>query len=177
MRDGKQKGFVLLEAAVSLPMLVLLLTAAGTMVLWSIKNYFLVMADAELQQEVGIAFQRVVEHALEAERIVPNHSEEKGYDICKREFALPPSNWDNKPLRRTFWLHNMEGTRKLVDGIDASAPMTGDSAMAEASIQDFSCQAEPGHEGLYVIRLQGVSERTGHVYTLQTAVYLPPDRK
>ena len=38
MRDGKQKGFVLLEAAVSLPMLVLLLTAAGTMVLWSIKN-------------------------------------------------------------------------------------------------------------------------------------------
>ena len=173
-KDNRQKGFLVLEAAVSLPMLALLLTAAGTMVLWSIKYYFVVMADAELHQEVQIAFERVVEDALESKVIEPNCSYDYGYDLCKRNYVLKPVK--AQEIRKLYWINLVEDTRKLVEGTDASAPMTGDSAMAEVSIRDFSCQEVVGHKGLYIIKLSGQSQRTGHVYTLETAVYLPPGK-
>ncbi|SFT52409.1 hypothetical protein SAMN02910356_00891 [Selenomonas sp. GACV-9] len=175
MRKDRQKGFVVLEAAVSLPMLALLLTAAGAMVLWSIKYYFVVMADAELHQEVQIAFERVVEDALESKAIEPNCTFDYGYDFCKRSYVLTPV--EAQEIRKVYWINLVEDTCKLVEGSDASAPMTGDSAMAEVTIRDFSCQEVSGHKGLYIIKLSGQSQRTGHVYTLETAVYLSLGRE
>lgn len=175
MRAGNQcqRGFVLLEAVISVPMIVMLLASLGTAALWGMHHYLSIMADAELQQEVQFAFERVVEDMLEAREIRPLPGDKQGYEIIK---TLPAdAAGKEQEVHLVYWLNTIQGTHKLVCE-DASAPMTGDHSLAAVTITEFSCTPEAGAAGLYVIRLTGKSEVTEHVYTLQTAVYLPMDQ-
>ena len=171
MRAGNQcqRGFVLLEAVVSVPMIVMLLVSLGTAALWGMHHYLSIMADAELQQEVQFAFERVVEDLLEAREIRPL-SWGNGYEIVK---TLPAdAAGKEQEVRLTYRLNTIQGTHKLVCE-DAAAPMTGDNSLGAVTITEFSCT--PESSGFYFFRLTGKSEVTEHVYSLQTAVYLPQD--
>ena len=171
-RIDRQRGFALLETVVSIPLLVMLLMALGATALWGMQHYLSILADAELQQEVQLAFERVVEDMLEAKEIRPLPGWQEGYAIYK---TMPAENGGaEKTVWMTYKLNTIEGTHKLVCE-DAAAPMTGDHSLARVTITEFTCEPDAGAAGLYRIRLTGKSEVTEHVYSLHTAVYLPPD--
>lgn len=172
-REGTQKGFILLEMVISVPMMLILLVSLGMVVFWGLHNYLYFLADVELQQEVQISFQRVVDDMMEAREIRPLSGYREGYTLTKK---LPAGieNSSEKPVRMIYEIHTIQGTHKLVCG-DVSAPMTGNHSLAGVTITTFSCESEPGRSGLYVVRLTGKSEVTEHVYSLATAVYLPSD--
>ena len=165
-----QRGFALLEIVISVPMMVMLLVSLGTVVFWGLHHYLFFLADAELQQEVQSAFQRIVDDMLESRTIQPLPGGEEGYKLIKTLAAADAADrWQDVQ----YELHTLRGTKKLICG-DAAAPMTGDYSLAGVTITEFSCEPESGASGLYVVRLTGRSEVTEHVYSLETAVYLPP---
>lgn len=170
----RQQGFALLEVVVSIPMMVLLLVSLGTAVFWGLHHYLYFLADAELQQEVQVSFQRVVDDMLEAREIQPLPIGRQGYTLIK---TLPAGtkNAEEKTVRMIYEIHTIQGTHKLVCG-DVEAPMTGNHSLAGVTITTFSCEPESGEPGLYTVRLTGKSEVTKHVYSLETAVYLPADK-
>lgn len=167
-----QRGIVLLETAVSLPVLMLLLTAAVAMLLVSVRNYFRVLADAELHQEMQIAFTRIVQDLTEAEYVTPYRQNYPGIEIHKRWYALRDYK-GSTDVWELYWLAEVKQTTKLIWGWDRSAPMTGDYSLADVEMQEISGTEEKRHPGLYRVRLKGRSRFTNHYYTLSTAVYLP----
>ena len=78
-----QRGFALLEIVISVPMMVMLLVSLGTVVFWGLHHYLFFLADAELQQEVQSAFQRIVDDMLESRTIQPLPGGEEGYKLIK----------------------------------------------------------------------------------------------
>ena len=63
-RHSDERGFLMTELAVSLPIFVLLLTFLAFALAWSWRSYQQEVADAELRQEMHIAAVRIVESAL-----------------------------------------------------------------------------------------------------------------
>ena len=171
-RAEGEKGIILLETAISLPVLMILLTAAGAMLLWSVRHYFSVLADAELHQELQIAFSCLVQDMVEARSVAPCREHYPGLAIDKRWYALRERSESDEAIA-FYWVNEVAGTKKLVRGADSYAPMTGNHSMAGVYIQELYGQEEAFHPGLYVIRLKGRSEFTNHYYTLSTAVYMP----
>ena len=97
-REGTQKGFILLGMVISVPMMLILLVSLGMVVFWGLHNYLYFLADAELQQEVQISFQRVVDDMMEAREIRPLSGYREGYTLTKK---LPAGieNSSEKPVR------------------------------------------------------------------------------
>ena len=167
-----QKGIILLEMAVSLPILMLLLTAAVAMLLISVRNYFRVLADAELHQEMQIAFTRMVQDLTEAKYVTPYSQSPLGIEMHKRWYALRDYNGSND-VWSLYWIAEVRGRKKLIWGWDRSAPMSGDYSLAEVEIYEVAGKEVADCPGLYVLQLKGRSLFTNHFYNLSTAVYLP----
>ena len=173
MNEGKgQRGIILLETAISLPIMMLLLTAAVAMLLLSLRNYFRVLADAELHQEMQIAFTRMVQDSTEGRYITPYQQNYPGIEIHKRWYALRDYN-GSTDLWNLYWIAEVRERKKLIWGADRSAPMTGDYSLAGVEIHEIAGEEQAACPGLYVLRLTGRSVLTNHYYTLSTAVYLP----
>ena len=173
MRSAKgQKGIILLETAISLPILMMLLTASVAMLLISVRNYFRVLADAELHQEMQIAFTRMVQDLTEAKYVTPYQQNYPGIELHKRWYAL--RDYDGcTDFWTLYWIAEVRGRKKLIWGWDRSAPMTGDYSLAGVEIHEIAGEEEASSPGLYVLRLKGRSVFTNHYYTLSTVVYLP----
>ena len=177
MRKNCQQGMILLEAAVSLPIMILLLLAAGTMLLWNFQYYYRVLANTELHQEVQVTFQRMTEDALESWYFSPyTLYDDSGVCMTKRFYATQTPGPGVDSLTVCYWRTAVEGTHKIMRN-DAFSPMTGDYSMAGITILDFLWAEEPGCPGLYKLRLTGCSLATSQRYTLSTAVYLPPHER
>lgn len=164
-----ERGSILLETILSVPLLVILLATLGTMVVFGAREYIHILADAELQQEIQIAFQRVTTDALEAKDITRAAGRDSGITFVKRPNPLR-TDYRGEEIKVNYWLNTVEGTKKLVRE-SASAPMTGNHALAGISITEFSYhEVRPR---LYQLRLRGHSGVTGHEYELSTAIYIP----
>lgn len=177
MRKNAQQGMILLEAAISLPIMILLLLAAGAMLLWNFQYYYRVLASTELHQEVQITFQRMTEDALESWYFSPyTLYDDSGLCMTKRYYATQTPKPGVRSLSVRYWRAAVEGTDKMMRD-DAFSPMTGDYSMAGIVIREFLWEEETGHPGLYKLRLSGWSLAARQGYTLSTAVYLPPHER
>lgn len=166
---ASERGFILLETLLSVPLLVVLLVTLGTMTVFGAREYLHILADAELQQEIQIAMQRIASDALEAKTIRRATGRESGIIIVKRIDPLR-TGYKSEETGVNYWLNNVEGTKKLVKD-SATAPMTGNHALASVNITEFSCvEVEPR---LYRFRLVGRSWVTKHEYGISTAIYIP----
>lgn len=177
MRKNSQQGMILLEVAVSLPIMISLLLAAGAILVWNFQYYYRALASSELHQEVQITFQRMTEDALESWYFSRyTLYDDSGVCMTKRFYATQIPNDGGDSLAVCYWRGAVEGTHKIMRD-DAFSPMTGDYSMAGITIRDFSWDEEPGKPGLYKLRLTGWSTVTNQIYTLSTAVYLPPHER
>lgn len=177
MRKNAQQGMMLLEAAISLPIMILLLLAAGAMLLWNFQYYYRTLANTELHQEVQITFQRMTEDALESWYFSPyTLYDDSGVCMTKRYYATQTPKPGVNSLSVYYWRAAVEGTHKIMRN-DEFSPMTGDYSMAGIVVREFLWAEEPGQPGLYKLRLTGWSLATNQEYTLSTAVYLPPHER
>lgn len=165
-----EHGFFLLDCLLSLPLLAMMILALSLLLCTGLRSTFIFWADAELHQEVQMAFRRVVQDAELAYDIQP-HMTKKG--VVFYQHQPPEASGKLQVLRTAYWIHKVSGIQKLV-WRDVSQPLTGNYSLAAVEIEAFSC--EPVGRGLYELRLTGRSRVTGHRYTLETRV-LPRSRK
>ena len=118
-----------------------------------------------------MAFQRVIEDALTAEeiRIAPKGS---SYVFVKKKNPLKPVKDTAEELAIRYWVNEMDGAQKLVR-IRENYPLTGDHALADVDITEFSISPDSQWPGIYHIRMTGKSGVTNHEYSLCSAVYVP----
>lgn len=171
IRLKEQQGTILLEAAVAIPLLAMLAMAGAAIFLWAARLYFVQLADGELEQEVQMAFVRVVEEALTAEELKPL-PDMRGVDIVKKQDPLKTQVVPGETIVTRYWLHDMQGVSKLVCG-RTDAPLTGDNALAGVTITDFAVDRDADRPGIYHLRIVGKSEVTKHEYSLCSAVWVP----
>lgn len=164
-RHCSERGILLMELAVSLPIFALLLTFLAFVLLWSWRSYQNEIADAELRQEMQIAAARIVESAL-----LSDHIRERQHGVYEmRQDASRKKNESEKPLDK-YWLADGQ----LVYNY-ASYPMTGAFSGAGVHISAFSVHPDPYAPRLYHIEMTGESMVTGRTYRIATAVYLRED--
>ncbi len=159
-----------MEAAVSIPLLALLIMTAVTIFFWAVRMYLVQLADVELEQEVQMVFQRLMDEAQESEGI-DKHPDGRGYVFVKKKDPLDQTA-RSKTYGRNYKLHTMEGVDKLV-AEDNDAPLTGDHALAMVTITVFDIEEDEERPGIYRLQLTGESLVTQHEYSLSSAVYLP----
>lgn len=151
-----ETGIVLMELAVSLPLFVLLLSFLAFALAWSWRSYQCEVADAELRQELRIAFSRVVEDALVSDRIRKHW--QGGYEL--RAHA-----GQNTAVQ--YWINDGKLVRRA-----ASSPITGAFAGANVHITEFTIEPAENKVPLYHIRMTGISAATDRTYSLSTKIYL-----
>lgn len=161
------QGFLLLDCLLSVPLLAVMMMALGLLLCTGVHSAFRFWADAELHQEVQMAFRRVVQDAELAYEIQP-YATKTG--IVFYQHQPPKTSGNPKPIQTAYWIHKVSGIRKLV-WRDVSQPLTGNYSLAAVEIEAFTC--EPVGRGLYELRLAGRSRVTGHRYALSTCVLLP----
>jgi hypothetical protein len=164
-RHCSERGILLMEHAVSLPIFALLLTFLSFVLLWSWRSYQNEIADAELRQEMQIAAARIVESAL-----LSDHIRERQHGVYEmRQDASRKKNESEKPLDK-YWLADGQLLYNY-----ASYPMTGAFSGAGVHISAFSVHPDPYAPRLYHIEMTGESMVTGRTYCIATAVYLRED--
>lgn len=152
------------EAVISLPVISLLLLSMASLLMWTVHNYLQIVAENELQQEVQLAFQRVVNDCQQGAYLTKYPYFTDCLVVKDSEGKTIASYHTNKPRY----------TRKLVYYQDDS-PMTGDHTLAEVDIESFGW--EEVKPGLYRVWLQGYSRLALHKhYKLVTEVFLPGKR-
>ena len=167
-----EAGFILWEALIAIPMMVVLLLSLTGIFMYCMRTYFYQLADGELTQEVQGAFSLVVEDLLTGQYIEEGIGNKEGFYVVGRQ---NPLYGDSKPgvmKKEGYWLHNMAGLVKLTRGA-IYAPLTGDHTLAQVTVVEFSLVRDDVYPNVYKLRLTGKSEMTKHEYTLCTAVYLP----
>lgn len=169
---GNEGGFVLWEALVALPMLVVLMMSVTGIFCWCMRAYFVNLADAELVQEVQTAFVRVTEEAMAGKGIQESGRKSPGFDIISRQNPLYTDSQPNGEVTIGYWVHEMASLKKLVRS-SLDAPLTGDHALAPVTIVEFSAVRDERYPGVYKLRLTGKSKVSRHEYTMCTAIYLP----
>lgn len=165
-RKKPESGFIMLEAMLALPMIAVIMAAAGGLFMTGVRYYKLNVADTELATEAVAVFNKVTSDISEANDLVINY-DNNGITI-KKKMIMAAGNEEVENVR--YWVHTQGGTRKLVKNDDA-IPLTGNSAGAGVEVKDFSCvELKPD---LYKLELIVISEVTQHEYKLFTVVYLP----
>lgn len=170
--DTDEGGFVLWEALIALPLIVMLLMSVITIFCWCMRAYFCNLADAELVQEVQSAFVRVTEEIMSGKEIRPSIQQRQGIEIISRQNPLYTDSIPGKEVKASYSVHEMDHLQKLVRSSD-DAPLTGNHALASVTIVEFSVSRDENFPDVYKLRLTGKSEMTKHEYTMCTAVYLP----
>lgn len=166
-RQSNEHGFVLLEVLISLPLVSLLITAISMLFLFGMKQYFGELSKVELQQELQTSMNRITDDLHKAHAIEPK----TGKDTMHIIKQAGPSSSGGK---LTYHLNTVQGVCKLVQGKDDAGPMTGNHAMAQVTITDFSWQEE---QGLVHLHLAGETKGKGETYEVSTAVFIPSATK
>ena len=173
MKDWNERGFLLLETLLSLPILVFLLTMLGGIVLWMGRCAYMELADWELESSMGIVMNRLTEDINWAES-VECYKGSKGYDKVKISAHIDGVKGKNErfPLKAIDYMNaqNDEYHGHRIVYMSPDAPLTGNSILGKVLITDFDCERIA--EDLVSVRLSGKSLRSMHEYTLSTVVHI-----
>ena len=110
----------MLEAMLALPMIAVIMAAAGGLFMTGVRYYKLNVADTELATEAVAVFNKVTSDISEANDLVINY-DNNGITI-KKKMIMAAGNEEVENVR--YWVHTQGGTRKLVKNDDA-IPLTG----------------------------------------------------
>ena len=163
-RARGERGVVLTELAVSLPIFALLLTFLAFAVVWGWHSYQRTAADAELRQEMQIAMARITESILSSSYVAKD-----AQGIYRMRHSMEAKHVGT-PLD-SYWL---TGGRLVYQ--TSAAPLTGGYAGAGVHISSFSIQPDAQCPRLYHIEMTGESVATGRSCTTATSVYLREDQ-
>ena len=163
-RAGGERGVVLTELAVSLPIFALLLTFLAFALVWGWRSYQRTVADAELRQEMQIAMARMTESVLSSSYVAQDTQ-----GIYRMRHSIEKKH-RGTPLD-SYWL---TGGRLVYQ--TSAAPLTGGYAGAGVHISSFSIRPDVHCPHLYHIEMTGESVATGRSYTAVTSVYLREDQ-
>ena len=159
-----ERGVVLTELAVSLPIFGLLLTFLVFALVWGWRSYQRTVADAELRQEMQIAMARVTESVLSSSYVAQD-----AQGICRMRQSMEGKG--KETALDSYWL---AGGRLVYQ--TAAAPLTGGYAGAGVHISSFSIRPDAYCPRLYHIEMTGESAATGRSCTAVTSVYLREDQ-
>ncbi|MBQ7479929.1 MAG: hypothetical protein IJT01_13705 [Selenomonadaceae bacterium] len=168
-----ERGAILLETLISLPVIVFLISALGGCILWSFKTISWQKDDWELQQELHYVMERLVEDANRAEYAKITHLAE-GDSVClyyRQNMTRAALEKREPDMSITYAKKDSEKYgegRMIVD--NPSMPMTGDSIFGRVNITRFRCDMVSPH--IMQVQLTGKSFLTKHEYTLETAVFM-----
>ena len=158
-----ERGVVLTELAVSLPIFALLLTFLVFALVWGWRSYQRTAADAELRQEMQLAMARITESVLSSSYVAQDTQ-----GIYRMRHSMEEKHVGT-PLD-SYWL---TGGRLVYQ--TSAAPLTGGYAGAGVHISSFSIRPDAQCPRLYHIEMRGRSMVTGRTYMLTTSVYLRED--
>ena len=168
-----ERGAILLETLISLPVIVFLISALGGCILWSFKTISWQKDDWELQQELHYAMERLAEDADRAEYAKITHLAEGDsvrlyyrHDISRA--ALEKSEPDVSVTYAKKDSGKYGEGRMIVE--KSSMPMTGDSIFGRVNITKFRGDMVSPH--IMQVQMTGQSLLTKHEYTLETAVFM-----
>lgn len=163
-----ETGIAALELLLALPVLALILVGAALGVRAAVRNYMTIRIQEEVQQEVHLAFVRIMDDCLMATSI--------GRGSRSESIRIYSGN---KVLKEYLVNEDSKGVRKLVEN-SITLPITGNHAWAAVVVKSFGCkEVDPvGRPGLYRIWLEAGSNRAGiEPYRLTTEVYICPKAK
>jgi len=167
-----ERGYVLLEMLVSLPVLLFLMSVLGASVLWSFKVLSWQKDDWELQQELLYVMERIAEDANRAEYAKIEHGPQGDQLSLRYRRGVSGAALEGKP--REVVLYGKQESERYGEGRifvrNISMPMTGDSLLGRVNITEFRCSMETPHT--LRIRLTGKSFLTKHEFSLETAVFM-----
>ncbi len=166
-----ERGYILLETVLALPCLVVLLSVLGGCILWAVKTAAWQRDDWEVQEELRYVMGKLVEDASRSESAAITR-EGKSIRLYYRK-NMNPLQLEKAPtlyIGYSKWGGGEwgKGWIEMVDKV--AAPMTGGTLLANLDVTDFCCTMETDH--ILHIHLAGKSLRTGHEFSLETAVYI-----
>ena len=154
-RRASEQGGILLELAVATPLFALLAIAIGTIFIFGVRAYALVLSEWSLQEQVGYAMERIVTDLRYAEEA---KMEGNRLLIHCREIGAPLK-----------WVE-YERTNEAVPRIRlGDQPLTGQSTLGKIAMEDF--HVEVGTQTVFV-RIAGKNLLTDQSYALETMVTL-----
>ena len=143
-----------MEIAVATPLLALLCVAIGTVFVFGVRAYALVLSDWSLQEQVGYAMERMTADLRYAENAKVQDG--KLRVLCRESSGA------------AHWVE-YERTAETQPRIRRdSQPLTGQSTLGAIGMKTF--EAEIVGERTVFLRLVGENQWTGQAYELETAV-------
>ena len=194
-----ERGFVLIELIIGLPLILILLWSMNNMLINTWQKCRYAVADFILQQEMETTMARIINDAKKAQYVSCDT-----YDLRLRYYALTQfSNFQFndkdklKQVQKKTSLTNMQKANKLLipvqnnddlftieyikngynmyrqvsfDGV-ARNPITGDSSLSETRITNFDCTFDKESK-LLTIRLEAKSNISQHKIMLRTKIFV-----
>lgn len=192
----KQSGFVFLELAIGLPLIIMLVWTLSGLFVGTWKNCRDMIADFTLQMEVNDAMIRIVDDMRTASRIDKPRADQivihsnvfetssgkiQETDTVKNtinEDAADPDDTTFLSARRpiVYWCvaRASDSTKRYIyrqrrTGAKSN-PITGGDILSDVHITKFDVVEE--EENLWSITIEGISNVSGHSYELKTKVFL-----
>ena len=145
-----------MELTVSLTLFAMLLVSLAVLFGWGIKAYFYMISDWQVQRDVQFAMQRISEDvrfgenfSCDGDKLIVQVREDAGIPI-KVIYELTKETYPR--VRRN------------------SQPLTGESTLGRAVIEDLNFEAVGERTVFYSIRVR--NELTGHPYEMRSAMTL-----
>ena len=167
-----ERGYLLFETALALPLIIFLLAALTGATMWSFRAYQRQTADLNTQAELQAAMVRVVEDVKNAETLEVTPREQKFHRVYiemrrEREQAINPANIRYRAEYDVRRLGGGNFRRLTGDGGD---PITGDSFGGATDVTEFTLERKADDLARVTLAMSSVS--TGREYRLSTEVYL-----
>ncbi len=164
MGRKNEQGFLLLDAVISLPILLLILTAVVTISFASIRHIYRAYAMEELRYEVQEVMLRIVEEMSTARQVEWGYAgDENGLQIFRRPY------FTDETAVHTYFLHAGNHTQNIYFQ-EPDFPVTGKNDLATVQIVDF--HMEEAGDGLYAVSIKGEVLQIGRTYELTAYVHV-----
>ena len=175
--DNDQSGWLMIETAVSIPIISMLLIAMCLIFWQGWRFYRSEIADWILQEEICQAMQNMSQQIPQADKDFGiNVKSGKNYDEVEFKIATVINSsygYEHSVSKKRFFSvkANPEGQFQLYSN-DQNDPITGRNVIfGEVAVTKFRCKLK--RADLLRIELAGISLRTHHEFALATEIFLP----
>ena len=167
-----ERGFVLLELIIGLPLMLALLLAMSSIFINTLQRCKILVADFILQQEMQSAMVRIVNDVKMANKAERKNSNRLVLSHIGEEYA---SIKNIKPIVYFFEKTQQSDLRSIYRQRDIyakSAPITGANDFSKTNVLRFEYYPQNGNSKILLLRLEAESKVSGHKFILTTKVHL-----
>ena len=152
-----QKGALLVEMLVAMPLLCFLLLTIGTAFLLLMKFYSVYLGDLELQQQMRFAVLSMTRDITSAKTV----------EVSTDKLEITTERHLEQTKQILYELNTRPTINRLMKD---NQPLTGESQVAAISITKFHCKKIKNH--IINIEIEGVNKNTNKKISLETAVVM-----